>query len=179
MNDLLIKEALSYSLASEFHEAWRINRKNKDGFFEPRIKKSTDIEWNMKHGTDAVDIASCDFSNLPFNWQYENLEAAKVVIDLVYDDMINGNNSIFNKIEVLSSFVHDAWLKRNEWVYDPNYGNPNQAVSYNQLSEEEKSKDRVQVLAGIKKVNSYLNNEIDIESIIDLYSIEKTKGKKL
>ena len=46
------------------------------------------------------------------------------------------------------------------------------------LSEEEKAKDRAQVIAGIKKIKSYLNGKIDIDSIIETYGIE-SKQKTL
>ena len=90
MEDRVVKEALSYALGSDLHEAWRASRIKDDGTFEPRIKKSKDEAWNEAHGTDEVDIANCSFSELPSNWQYENLEAAKVAIDLVYDKGMNG-----------------------------------------------------------------------------------------
>lgn len=175
MDDFIIKEALSYSLGSDLHEVWRANRKLEDGSYEPRIKKSKDEDWNIKHGTDEVDIANCSFAELPSNWQYENLEAARTAINLVYDSVIEGKQQTFEEIEMLSSEVHIAWQQRNDWVFDPNYGNPEQAVSYIELSEEEKEKDRVQVLAGIKKVQSYIKGEIDIDSIIASYGIEPNK----
>ena len=78
MDDSVIKNALSYELGSDLHEAWRETRKREDGSFEPRMKQSTDEDWNAMHGTDQVDIANCTFQELPSNWQYENLEAARV-----------------------------------------------------------------------------------------------------
>ena len=42
MDDIVIKNALSYSLGSDLHEAWRLTRKKEDGIYEPRIKKSKD-----------------------------------------------------------------------------------------------------------------------------------------
>ena len=54
------------------------------------IKKSKDEEWNLAHGTDEVDIANCTFEELPSNWQYENLEAGRVAIGLVYEKVLNG-----------------------------------------------------------------------------------------
>lgn len=173
MNDSMIKEALAYSLGSDLHEIWRSNRKLEDGTFEPRIKKSKDEGWNIKHGTDEVDIANCSFAELPSNWQYENLEAARTAIDLVYYSVIDFRQLTVEEIEMLSSEVHKAWQQRNDWVFDPNYGNPEQAVPYNELSEEEKAKDRVQVLAGIEKVQSYVKGEIDVNSIISLYGIKQ------
>lgn len=173
MDDLMIKEVLAYSLGSDLHEVWRSNRKLGDGTFEPRIKKSKDEEWNIKHGTDEVDIANCSFAELPSNWQYENLEAARTAINLVYDSVVDFKQLTVEEIEMMSSEVHIAWQQRNDWVFDPNYGNPEQAVSYVELSEEEKAKDRVQVLAGIEKVQSYVKGEIDVDSIISLYGIEQ------
>lgn len=173
MDDLMIKEALSYSLGSDLHEVWRSNRKLEDGTFELRIKKSKDKEWNIKHGTDEVDIANCSFAELPSNWQYENLEAARTAIDLVYDSVVDFRQLTVEEIEMMSSEVHIAQQQRNDWVFDPNYGNPEQAVPYVELSEEEKAKDRVQVLAGIQKVQSYVKGKIDIDSIISLYEIEQ------
>lgn len=171
MDDYIVKEALSYSLGSDLHEIWRANRKLEDGTFESRIKKSTDEAWNNLHGTDQVDIANCSFAELPSNWQFENLEAAKTAVNLVYDGVIGNAQQTQESIEEMASLVHNAWLQRNEWVFDPNYGNPSQAVPYEQLSEEEKAKDRDQVLAGINKVQSYLKGEINIDSIINEYNI--------
>ena len=54
MSDELIKTALSYSLGSDLHEAWRAPRKLEDGTYEPRMKKSKDEVWNAAHGTDDV-----------------------------------------------------------------------------------------------------------------------------
>lgn len=172
MNDLLVKEALAYSLGSDLHEAWRSNRRLEDGSFEPRIKESKDGAWNAAHGTTKVDIANCSFAELPSNWQYENLEAAKTAVDLVYDGVIEGKVPTKEEIEMLSKEVHNAWLQRNEWVFDPKYGNPKQSVPYAELSEEEKAKDRVQVIAGIQKVQSYKKGEINIDSIIETYDLD-------
>jgi hypothetical protein len=36
-----------------------------------------------------VDIANTEFEELPSNWKYENIEAAKVAVDLVYDKVVN------------------------------------------------------------------------------------------
>ena len=102
MDDLMIKEALSYSLGSDLHEVWRSNRKLEDGTFEPRIKKSKDEAWNASHGTDEVDIANCSFEQLPSNWQYENLEAARVAIELVYDKIMSGEQFTPEEIEQMA-----------------------------------------------------------------------------
>lgn len=172
MDDIVIKNALSYSLASDLHEAWRLTRRKEDGTYEPRIKKSTDEEWNIKHGTDEVDIANCKFEELPSNWQYENLSAAKVAIDLVYDKTLAGENIKAAEKEQMASVVHDEWLKRNDWVFDSEYGDSNLAVSYENLSEDEKLKDKIQLDNAQEKVEEYAKNLIDVEELCAKYNLE-------
>lgn len=167
----MIKEALSYSMGADLHEAWRQTRRKEDGTYEPRMKKSKDERWNKEHGTDDVDIANLTFEELPSNWQYENLEAARVAIDKAYSFAIEPDEISKTVIENLSSDVHEAWLKRNEWVYDPEYGNPDQAKPYKELSEEEKAKDRVQIMQAIEKVKAFKRGEIDIDKIKEQYGL--------
>ena len=178
MSDELIKTALSYSLGSDLHEAWRAPRKLEDGTYEPRMKKSKDEVWNAAHGTDEVDIANCSFDELPSNWQYENLEAARVVIGLVYDRIKAGEPISLEEVEQFASTIHDEWLKRNDWVYDQNYGNPTLAVPYDQLPEEEKEKDKQQLGPGIDKVRAYIDGTINIEEICERFNLSEN-GKKM
>ena len=171
MDDTVIKNALSYSLGSDLHEGWRQPRKREDGTYEPRMKKSKDEAWNLAHGTDDVDIANCTFDQLPSNWQYENLEAARVAIELVYDKTMAGETFTPEEVESMASKIHDAWLERNSWVYDPQYGNPKLAVPYASLEEEEKAKDRVQLIPAQEKVNAYKNGLIDITALCAQYKL--------
>lgn len=173
MNDNIIKEALSYALGSDLHEAWRTPRKLADGTYEPRMKKSKDEKWNAIHGTDEVDIANCSFENLPSNWQYENLEAAKVAIGLVYDKVNALESFSEEEVSKMASIIHDEWLKRNNWVFDANYGDPKLAVPYEQLSKEEQDKDKAQLLPAIEKVKLYLEGNINIDQICEQYGINQ------
>ncbi len=157
------------------YEAWRAPRKLADGSFEPRIKKSKDENWNAIHGTDQVDIANHSFEELPSNWQYENLEAAKVAINLVFDNVIAGDKITPEEAEIMANTIHDEWLKRNEWVFDANYGDPKLAVSFAQLSKEEQDKDKAQLDPAIAKVNDYMAGKINIESICEQYDLSATK----
>ena len=177
MDDKAIKDALSYALGSDLHEAWRAPRKKEDGTFEPRIKISKDEAWNANHGTDKVDIANCLFEELPSNWQYENLEAAKVAIELVYDKTMSNEQITQEEIEQLGSIIHEEWLKRNSWVYDPNYGDPKLAVPYEQLSKEEQDKDKVQLVQAQKKVQDYMMGLIDIDTLCNQYGISNSKTR--
>lgn len=178
MDNTTVKNALSYALGADLHEAWRAPRKKDDGTFESRIKKSKDEKWNESHGTDEVDIANCTFSELPSNWQYENLEAARVAIELTYDKIMANEIITPEELEKMGAIIHEEWLKRNEWVYDPNYGDPKLAVPYLELSKEEQDKDKAQIGPAIEKVKAYRNGLIDIESICMQYGLE-TQSRKM
>ena len=148
------KEYFAQKMWSYLHEEWRKTRLNADGTYEPRWKKSKDPEWTRKHGTDDVDIANTSFENLPSNWQYENLEGAKVAVDLVYEKIIRDEKITPEMIEEMSSVVHEKWLERNEWVYDKKYWNSVLAQPYESLPEEEKAKDRAHIEAAIQIIKS-------------------------
>jgi len=156
------KYKLSCSMWADLHEAWRATRKRRDWSYEPRIKKSKDEEWNKIHNTEDVDIANTSFEDLPSNWQYENLEAAKVAIWLVFDklvtDWLDKQKFSFDEIEKFSSIVHEERLKRNQWVYDKEYGDPTLAKPYEELPEEEKAKDRNQIFQALDKILSVLKD---------------------
>ena len=171
MTDTIIKNALSYALGAGLHEVWRESRKKDDGTYEPRIKKSKDENWNASNGTDEVDIANCSFEQLPSNWQYENLEAAKVAIELVYDKIISGEQFTLDEIDQMASIIHDEWLKRNDWVFHQNYGNPKLTVPYAQLPKNEQDKDKVQLENAQIKVQEYINGFVNIEEICEKYNL--------
>ena len=173
-NTNVIKNALSYSLGSDLHEAWRAPRKQADGTFEPRIKKSKDEAWNISHGTDEVDIANCSFEELPSNWQYENLEAARVAIDMVFDKTMAQEPISQQEADEMASTIHDEWLKRNDWVFDAQYGDPKLAVPFAQLSKNEQDKDRAQLGPAQAKVQAYMAGKIDINAVCQQYGISTT-----
>ena len=179
MSDTIVKNALSYSLGSDLHEAWRAPRKRNDGTFEPKIKKAKDEAWILAHGTDEVDIANCSFEELPSNWQYENLEAARVAVNCVYDKVVKGEEITEEEAEQMASVIHDEWLKRNDYIRGPveQGGNPALAVPYEQLSREEQLKDLAQLPPAVKKVQAYLNGLIDIEQICSQYNIPDSEKK--
>ena len=72
----------------------------------------------------------------------------------------------------MASVVHDEWLKRNNWVFDSEYGDPNLAVSYEDLSEDEKYKDKIQLDNAQEKVEEYAKDLIDIEELCTKYNLE-------
>ena len=141
------KSEVIKKVASTFHDKWRENR-----LYKPMIEKSEDDEWTKKHWTDLVDIANTKFENLPSNWKYENFEAAKVAVDLVYEKVVNWLEITPGMIEKMSKIVHEKRLERNwiEWSFE------NQRVDYKELSEEEKAKDRVQIEIAIQIISKEL-----------------------
>ena len=160
------RQLLSLSMGSDLHEAWRLGRKREDGTFEPRMKKTKDQAYiNAHNGNNEVDIANLSFAELPSDWQYENLEAAKVAIDQVYDLVKSGKEITDKMIEEMSAIVHEEWLKRNDWVFHPEWGDPNLAKPYAELEESEKAKDRQQILQAIEKTKSLVRGDITIESL--------------
>ena len=144
------KSEIIEKVASAFHEKWRENRLIEDGKYEPMIEKSEDEVWNMKHWTDVVDIANTKFEDLPSNRKYENFEAAKVTVDLVYDKILSWDSFTSQEIEEMSKIVHEKRLERNwtQWSFE------NQRVDYERLSEEEKDKDRMQIGLAIQIIKS-------------------------
>ena len=167
MDNTVVKKALSYALGSDIHEVWRATRKRADGTFEPRIKKSTDEAWNASHGTDEVDIANCTFEQLPSNWQYENLEAARVAIEMVFDKTMSEEQISHEESEEMASTIHDEYLKRNVWAQsDPKLG-----VPFALLSQEEQDKDRAQLGPAQAKVQAYMDGKIDVEAICEQYGL--------
>lgn len=136
---------LNIKLASVLHEEWRSNRLLADGSYEPRLKNTTDEIWIKNNNSDQVDIANTSFINLPHDWQEENLSASIVAMNEVLSAYENKVSLESTFIEEASEKVHIEWLKRNsEWAQE------NQKLPYAQLSEEEKDKDRLQVIKAIE-----------------------------
>lgn len=147
------KSEIIQEVASTFHEEWRKNRLQSDWTYKPMIEKSEDEKRTEKHWTDTVDIANTAFEDLPNNWQYENIQAAQVAVDLVYEKDLEKITA--KTIEELSDIVHEKRLERNwlAWSFE------NQRVAYKDLSEEEKAKDRLQIEIAIKVLKQSLENE--------------------
>ena len=173
-NEKLIKEALSYSLASDLHEIWRKNRKLKDGSFDPKYKKSKDEDWNISNGKDEADIANLSFKELPFNCQDEELEEPRIIIDLVFNKVMAGEEFSHQEIEKISSIIHKEWQKQNDWIFDPDYGESDLAVPFENLSKEKQDEYSLGIIPGIKKVESYKNGNLNIEEICEQYGLTHT-----
>ena len=151
------EKVLSNCLGSILHEQWRKTRFH-DGIYEPRLITTKDQKWIDEHGTDQVDIANTSFDQLPSDWQKENLIAGEVAVKLALEPGMT--------TEEMASGVHDAWLERNgEWAP------AEQKLPYEQLSEEEKAKDREQILMAFDLMDKVRNGEIDLEAEAKKYHI--------
>ena len=139
------RQQLTIDLASTLHESWRVNRLLPTGAYDPRVKTTIDTAWISTHQTDQVDIANTAFADLPGDWQEENMAAAIVAMNEVISAYEQGTEFNDAFVESASAQVHIEWLKRNsEWA------EADQKLPYAQLSEEEKDKDRLQVLKAIE-----------------------------
>lgn len=244
MNDEIIKEALSYSLGSDLHEAWceqelysfferaqqeyeTVNnygeairnacsngddRRNEVELDVPRLvgleteasqclkdfnvfkrlfnKGIIEVKRFTKRNLTYEEISKCgsnykdgkenilrSFSEISAASQQDNLEAARVAINLVYDKIINGEPITPEEQEKMAAVIHDEWLKRNQWVFDPNDGKPELAVPYDQLLVEEQDKDKAQLGLAIAKVEAYVKGLINVDEICSQYGIESSSKK--
>ena len=134
MNDLI------ENLASSLHDKWREARIMKDGSYEPRLKKTNDEEWIEQHGTNQVDIANTPYKDLPEDWQAENEVSAEIAVTLAQEG---------TEVEKAASIIHEKWLERNaDWAP------AGQKCPYEELSKEDKEKDRMIIREAYKLVNN-------------------------
>ena len=154
----LSKEYFAESLWAELHEEWRKDYASKaenidaDGRVKPRIKTTTDKKWIEAHGgMEEVDIYYTPFKDLPVDRQWDNLKAGQVVVDLVYDKVMNWEEITDEMIEEWSSIVHEKWMERNSWDKE---NRPHLFVPYWELPPDEQKKDRDQVKHAIDRIRS-------------------------
>lgn len=133
-------------LGGLLHDKWRESRRLPDGTYEPREEETKDEGWIKSRGTNKVDIANTDFEDLPSDWRSENRASAYVAMSLIYEAGMSGEKFDSTFIDRASSALHDAWLVRNgSWS-----ASEEQKVSFNELSEEEKKKDRAIIREGLR-----------------------------
>mgnify|MGYP001096394945 CR=1 FL=1 len=135
-------------LGSLLHDEWRAPRKQEDGTFEPRMKKTKDQDWIDKHGTEDIDIANSSYNELPEDWKGENKISAEVAMDQIYEAISQQKELDVSFIEDASSVIHDKWLERNK-----DWAPAEQNKPYGELSEEEKDKDRAIIKKAIEVYN--------------------------
>jgi len=132
---------------AKFHEERRKSIIKLDWTYESRVEKTTDLERIHCHNWEKkVDIINTKFEDLPNDWKKENIEAAKVAVYLVYQKITNWEEITPEMIEEMSEIVHNERLKRN-WITG---SFENQRVEFKDLTEEEKVKDRNQIIRAIE-----------------------------
>jgi len=152
LKEELIKEDMENQIEklwSLLHDEWRAPRKKEDGSFEPRIKSTNDQSWIKKHGTDQVDIANTNYTDLPEDWKGENKISAEIAMKEIYKAINEKKGLDQNFIEMASNIIHEKWLERN-WNWAPSEQNK----PYSELSEEEKDKDRAIIKKAIEIYNT-------------------------
>jgi len=128
-----------------------------DGRLEPRIKKTTDEDWIESHrGVDQVDIASKFFTDLPYDWEAENLAAADVIDELVQE--FGGAEHVdLTNDEVrqrCGEIIHNKWLERNIYAKGGDLD-----VPFTELPDDEQAKDLVQLLFACELLKPDKNQE--------------------
>ena len=149
-------------IASALHEDWRAGRKHEDGTFEPRWKKIKDAGFvsqldennlpaNIRKTDNGyeIDIANTSYENLSADWQEENRAAGEVV-----GALLNWNQPL--TIAEVGYYIHEEWLKRNEWAKGGELD-----VPYKDLPLEEQLKDIRQYMIGQKVLEQEKNNNND------------------
>ena len=139
---------LASRTASQLHKNWRKEFALNNGNETPRWKKIKDIEFvasldesnlpaTIRKQEDIweIDIAHTPFEKLSSDWQYENMEAGKIVAGLVMRSKIEN----LSKDEV-GTIIHNEWLKRNEWAKD----DPILSLPFEKLPKDEQKKDIIQ-----------------------------------
>jgi hypothetical protein len=140
---------LVVSLADRLHDLWRSERRLENGTFVERVKETNDKDWIGKHGTSQVDIANTSFSELPSDWQKENLIAATDALAILREAIKNDIPLDSSFVEEASADLHSKWLARNSsWASDV------QCRPYKDLPEEEKEKDRIIIREAIRIYSS-------------------------
>ena len=137
-------ESLAIPLARDYAE--KNYPKMEDGTFQPAWRgvngekslKNKSPEDLMAEGyselaahKSVIDIANESYENFPDYWKEQNRGGAEYLIGLMDE---RGADSLLG-------LNLDDEETRNEWVKDPNYGDPKLACSFSELSPEEQQKD--------------------------------------
>ena len=134
--------------------------KREDGTFEPAWRgvngekelKNKSPEDLIKEGyselaahESVIDIANQPYDEYSEYWKEQNRGGAEFLIKLMDERGIDTISTLdLNDEKTRAEYgalIHENWISRNEWVKDPNYGDPKLACSFAELSEEEQQKD--------------------------------------
>lgn len=151
-------ESLAIPLARDYAE--KNYPKMEDGTFQPAWRgvngekslKNKSPEDLMAEGyselaahKSVIDIANESYANYSDYWKDQNRGGAEYLIGLMdergADSLLGLNLDDEETRNEYGSLIHENWISRNEWVKDPNYGDPKLACSFSELSPEEQQKD--------------------------------------
>ncbi|MFA5985724.1 MAG: hypothetical protein WC819_00060 [Parcubacteria group bacterium] len=110
-----------------------------------RVKITTDQEWIKCHKTNLADLAKLCYDELPEDWKKERWCGSKAALDEVLAATREGRAFDEEFIERAAFVVHEDWLIRNI-----NRAEKEHRLSYQDLSEDVKEKDRIFVHAAIE-----------------------------
>ncbi len=143
----LSREQLVTAVATVAHDAWKADYLSKNPG-KPRIKKTSDPAF-LTRGVTEVDIAALSYPDLPSDWQKENKLGAEAVVDCLLEAVSKNQPLDADFVESASALAHEKWLERNG-----SWAPANQKLPYDQLTEDEKEKDRFFVRAAIAAYQS-------------------------
>ncbi|MCL2586991.1 MAG: hypothetical protein FWE31_01990 [Firmicutes bacterium] len=139
-------EMMVEEVKSRLHDNWRIKRLQKDGTFQPRWKPIEDRNFidelqgylppyvRQVEGGYEIDIANASFDQLSKDWQHENQEAAKRVVEEIILAMdIDGHRF---ETDEIGDIIHEYWLERNKRARGGDLD-----VPYSELPVHEQDKD--------------------------------------
>ncbi|MDR1300816.1 MAG: hypothetical protein LBK50_03875 [Candidatus Nomurabacteria bacterium] len=152
-------ESLAVPLARDYAE--KNYPKREDGTFEPawrgvggekqyKNKSPEDIATEESITIEEARTKVVNIANQPYNeysdyWKDQNRGGAEFLIELLDErgkDALSGIDLTDDTIRAeYGDLIHSNWIARNEWVKDPDYGDPNLAKPYAELSPEEQQKD--------------------------------------
>ena len=136
-------EKILADIAFLVHEKFRkIYQEKNNG---TRVKTTIDKAWIKKHGTDQADLAKLNYLDLPNDWQKSRWLGSKTAFDALLEKNKAGEPLDEKFIEYTSNIVHEEWLKRNRDIAEDEH-----KLSYKQLSEDTKEKDRIFVRSAIE-----------------------------
>lgn len=161
-------QEMSQELASKLHEQWKNTYKKQNPEATTRIKINVNGKWknypqdlnsmseaekaeaeqivkdNPDHSTTGIceDLLNTPFANLSDKWKQENIGAAAFILDLLMKEELSRTypGIVPGTLEQgYAPKVHKNWSKNNPW-------SDLSKVAYHDLPEDEKQKDRDQVL---------------------------------
>lgn len=142
---------------SIFEPAWRGANGEKDLRGKSKEDVAADLVaqgWTPEAAAATAETTVVDIANTPYDqfseyWKEQNRGGAEYLVALVDERGTAALQSLdLSDVATRSQYgtlIHDNWISRNEWVKDPNYGNPDLAKPFDELSSEEQQKDIDQV----------------------------------